>query len=539
MPYIFKGMKKLLLLLFFAINTSIVFAQDFNYKVELVPQNIPNLFGVQAFAHAEYLNDFIIIGGRLDGLHRRQPNASFDIAGHNNQILIINPIQNTSIAKSLSSLPISIREQLSSTNMQYHQEGNILYLIGGYGYSTDSADHITFPYLTAIKIDELVIAIKNNSSINSCFRQIHDEQFAVTGAHLKKIYDTYYLVGGQRFDGRYNPMMHATFVQNYTNAYLKFNIIDNGTTIQIVNKQSIVDSAELHRRDYNVITQINKNREEGVIAFSGVFQTQADIPYLNSVSIDSSGYTVNPNFSQYYNHYHCATIPLYDSAKNEMHNLFFGGIAQYYDSAGILIQDNNSPFVKTIARVTRDVNGNLAEYKLQNEMPGYLGAGAEFLMNNQISVYKNNVIKLNKLNNDTTFLGYIFGGINSSDKNIFWTNDGTQSTASNVFYKVVLIKTNGTSGVLNKQSTNKLQLQIYPNPNEGKFHLEFNLEAKQNIEISIFNESGKKVCERIITDAEIGENRYRIEEDKLKQSGVYLIKLKMNNKEVVQKVIVE
>ena len=532
-------MRKLLLLLFFAINASIVNAQDFNYKVELVPQNIPNLFGVQAFAHAEYLNNYLIIGGRLDGLHRRQPNASFDIAGHNNQILIINPIENTSFAKSLSTLPISIREQLSSTNMQYHQEGNILYLIGGYGYSTDSADHITFPYLTAIKIDELVNAIKNNTSINNCFRQIHDEQFAVTGAHLKKIYNTYYLVGGQRFDGRYNPMMHATFVQNYTNAYLKFNIVDNGSTIQIINKQSVVDSSELHRRDYNVIPQITKNREEGVIAFSGVFQTQADIPYLNSVSIDSSGYYANPNFSQYYNHYHCATIPLYDSAKNEMHNLFFGGIAQYYDSAGILIQDNNAPFVKTIARVSRDANGNLAEYKLLNEMPGYLGAGAEFLINQNISTYKNDVIKLNKLNGDTMLLGYIFGGINSPSKNIFWINDGTQSTASNVFYKVLLTKSSGTSGILNKQSTNKLQLQIYPNPNEGKFHLVFNLESKQNIDITIYNENGKVVCERIITDAEIGENRYRIEENKLKQPGLYLIKLKIGNNEIVQKIIVE
>ena len=46
---------------------------------------------------------------------------------------------------------------------------------------------------------------------------------------------------------------------------------------------------------------------------------------------------------------------------------FFGGIAQYYDSLGILVQDNNVPFVKTIARVTRDASGTMAEYKLPIE----------------------------------------------------------------------------------------------------------------------------------------------------------------------------
>jgi hypothetical protein len=52
-----------------------------------------------------------------------------------------------------------------------------------------------------------------------------------------------------------------------------------------------------------------------------------------------------------------------------MHTVFFGGIAQYYDSLGILVQDNNVPFVKTIARVTRDASGTMAEYKLPIVMP--------------------------------------------------------------------------------------------------------------------------------------------------------------------------
>ncbi len=532
-------MKRIFIIILLIVNVGVLKAQNFNYSIELIPQNIPNLLGVQAFAHAHFNSYYVIIGGRLDGLHKRQPNASFDIAGHNNQIILIDPVHSITYTKSLSSLPVSIREQLSSTNIQYAQEGNMLYLIGGYGYSTDSADHITFPYLTAIKIDDLVTAIINNGPIDNYFRQIHDEQFAVTGAHLKKIYDTYYLVGGQRFDGRYNPMMHGTFVQKYTDAYLKFNIDDNGTSINIFNKKSIVNTEQFHRRDYNVITQITKEREEGLIAFSGVFQPQADIPFLNSVSVDSSGYYVNPNFSQYYNHYHCATIPLYDSIKNEMHNLFFGGIAQYYDSAGVLVQDNNVPFVKTIARVTRDSTGDLSEYKLTNEMPGYLGAGAEFLINDKISVYNNGVIKLNEIKSDSTLVGYIYGGINSTEKNIFWVNDGTQSTASEILFKVLLIKNQNTTSVLNSQSINKLQLQIYPNPTKGTMHLIFNLAKKQDVLVEVYDVNGNLICDRIISDGDIGENRYRIEDKNIESKGVYFVYVTVGTQKALQKIVVD
>lgn len=532
-------MKKHLLFLFLLLSFSQLRAQNFNYSVKLIPYNIPNLLGIQAFAHAEYQGKYLIIGGRLDGLHKRQPNASFDLIGHNNQLVLIDPNTNQVWTKSLSSLPVTIREQLSSTNMQYYREGNILYLIGGYGYSTDSADHITFPFLTAINISELVSAIVSNTPIVSFFRQIHDEQFAVTGAHLKKIYNTYYLVGGQRFDGRYNPMMHASFVQKYTDAYLKFNIVDNGTTINILNKQSIINADQFHRRDYNVVAQITKDNKEGIIAFSGVFQPQADIPFLNSVSIDSSGYYVNEGFSQYYNHYHCATIPLFDSAKNEMHNLFFGGIAQYYDSAGILVQDNNVPFVKTIARVTRDANGLLSEHKFSTEMPGFLGTGAEFLINENISTYHNGVIKLNQITGDSAFVGFIYGGINSTSKNIFWVNNGSQSSASSILYKVILVKNQNTSSVLNNQSTNKLQLQIYPNPNMGTVHIIFNLTKVEDVLVEVFDVNGKQVCNRIISDAELGENRYRIADKNFLNAGVYFIYVTVGGEKVLQKLIVE
>lgn len=111
-------------------------------------------------------------------------------------------------------------------------------------------------------------------------------------------------------------------MQEYTNSIRKFSILDNGSSITIKHITSYADSINLHRRDYNAEPQILPNGEEGITMFSGVFQPIVDLPYLNSVTIDSQGYTIDNSFQQYYNHYHCAVLPMYSASNNEMHNIF-------------------------------------------------------------------------------------------------------------------------------------------------------------------------------------------------------------------------
>lgn len=420
-----------------------LFSQSAPFTVLLEPVTIDDLGGLQSFAFGQHKGKWLIAGGRLDGLHRRQPFASFNKEGFNNQLIVIDPVRLQKWSASLSSLPASVQEQLQSTNMQFHQNGKYLYLLGGYGYSATEGTHTTFPFLTAIDVPKLIEAIIANKDFSSYIRQVSDPQFRVTGGRLDQINDVYYLVGGQKFIGRYNPMGpdHGPgFLQEYTNQIRKFRIDDNGTTIRINHLPGYTDAENLHRRDYNLTPQILPTGEEGLTAFSGVFQHDEDLPFLNAVTINNKGYTINNNFHQYYNHYHCANVPLYSAAKNEMHSLFFGGIAQYYDSAGIRIQDDNVPFVKTIARVTRDANGNMSEIKLPVEMPALLGSGSEFIPDETIPSYKNGVLKLDELPTSPTVVGYIYGGISSTSPNIFWFNNGTQSAASNRIFKVILTK---------------------------------------------------------------------------------------------------
>jgi hypothetical protein len=146
---------------------------------------------------------------------------------------------------SIITLPIGLQEQLSSTNMEFFQEGDYLYLAGGYGYSNTSADHITYPNLSAVKVPDVINAVINATSFTTNFRQITDTMFAVTGGYLNKINNTFYLTGGQKFIGRYNPMgpTHGPgFIQEYTNASRKFTIFDNGVTLSVTHLPAINDA---------------------------------------------------------------------------------------------------------------------------------------------------------------------------------------------------------------------------------------------------------------------------------------------------------
>ena len=534
-----QNVKKLSLLIAVLLYQLFSSAQN-NFQIALETESITNLGGLQSYAFAQDNGKWLFIGGRQDGLHRRQPWASFDAAGNNNQLLVVDPFTKQFWTAPLSSLSTALQEQLSSTNMQFFQTGNYLYVIGGYGFSASANDHITYPKITAVKVAETIDAVINNTSISSYFRQQTNNDFAVTGGHLSKIYDRYYLVGGQKFTGRYNPMGGPTYVQVYTNAIRSFQLDDDGTTLTISNVNVETDAANLHRRDYNVTAQIMPNGQEGLTAFSGVFQPNADLPFLNCVNIDSSGYTVNNDFWQYYNHYHCANVPLYSEDANEMHSVFFGGIAQYYDSLGVLVQDNNVPFVKTVARVTRTANDSMKEYKMPVEMPYYLGASAEFIPLENLPMYANGVIKLDSLTADTTLIGYIFGGIKSSAKNIFFINNGTESEAYDDIIKVYVLK-GAAIGIdeLNIQSKSKTKMQIYPIPNNGILQIDFDLAQKSDVLFRVNDVTGKLIHEEKLesTSTDVGLNHHKIDLTNHDFGLVLFVTLETKKDSVTQKII--
>ncbi len=194
----------------------------FNYSLKLKPVILANLPGLHSYVYAQSGGKWLVLGGRKDGLHARQPFNAFPVASNNTDLYVIDVNTLQFWSASVNSLATGLREQLQSTNMNFYQDKDTLYVIGGYGYSSTSQDHITFPNLTAVSVSGLINAIMNTTPVSPYFKQITDQKFAVNGGHLGKIGDTYYLVGGHRFDDRYNPMGNPTYTQTYVNGIKKF-----------------------------------------------------------------------------------------------------------------------------------------------------------------------------------------------------------------------------------------------------------------------------------------------------------------------------
>ncbi len=182
---------KILFLLAVFLISNHNYSQTAPFEVSIEPMNIPGLGGLQSFAVGQHNGKWLIVGGRLDGLHRRQPFAAFDVAGNNNRLIVVDPIAQQQWSAPLTSLPATIQEHISSANMESYQDGDYLYFIGGYGYSAIAGDHTTYSNLTAIKVSNVIDAIISNTSFTSYFRQITDTQFQVTGGQMKKIDNTY------------------------------------------------------------------------------------------------------------------------------------------------------------------------------------------------------------------------------------------------------------------------------------------------------------------------------------------------------------
>lgn len=468
-------------------------AQDLPFAISVEPVNFPAFPGIQSFVAGHHDGKWVFIGGRTDGLHRRQPFAAFQPDGNNTTITLADFDEKQIWQRSVDELPVNLREQLQSTNMEFVQRDTVLYLVGGYGYSEELDEWITHPFLTAVNLPGLMEAIQNGGPMAPHFRQMGDERMMVTGGQLGLLNNRFYLVGGQLFEGRYNPMgpQHGPgFLQEYTNAIRSFEVLDDGNDLAIQNYQEIIDSLNLHRRDYNMAPQVFPDGTQGFTVFSGVFQFDVDLPWLNSVDVDEAGYSVNDSFQQFLSNYHSAKLPVYSAVQNSMHTVFFGGISRYYlDADGNLVDDPDVPFVKTISVVSRLADGTMTESKI-GELEAYLGAGAEFLPVEDLPIYSGQgVVDLDNIGTGKQLAGYLVGGIESTQPNIFFINTGTESQASTKVFKVFIEAAPTSVEIIDGEEF--FGLEVAPNPVTEQLTVSFGLPVAGQLSMSVVDVNGR------------------------------------------------
>lgn len=448
------------------------------FDLRLDTLSVPGLPGLHSFAVGTHEGKWLLIGGRRDGMHLKF--NAFGTAGANQHIFVVEPLSGQLWQRPLAELPDTLREQLHSTNMEFVQQGETLLFIGGYGRSEVAQNHVTYPYLTLIDVPGLMEAVMDGGALLPHFQQVRDTFFAVTGAQLLALADTFYLVGGHFFEGVYSANSGPNLTQVYTDAIRKFTLGEIDGTPAVTHQSTVVDELNLHRRDYNLAPQILQNGEPGLVAFSGVFQPGlALLPFQNLVEISPSGHHPVDAFTQYLANYHCAKAPLYAQGANEMHTLFFGGMSQYWlDAADSLIKDNRVPFVRTVSRVSRRADGQYEEVAFDAELPFFTGTSAEFIFAEGIPLLPNGVVDYDALPDGENLLGYIVGGIVTPEtqRNPFVTNNLGITSASPRMIAVYLLKnTSGAGEGTLLPGRFDPAMRITPNPATDHWKLGLNL----------------------------------------------------------------
>ena len=557
-------MKRIFFFFFTLLLCNSVFSQTtVPFVLEVQEFQRTNSPSLQSYVLGKYNNYWLMIGGRTEGLHGFPvaPIGGFPTMYANKNFIVYNPVTDSIWTRSIyQDLSVSAAEQFRSTNMQAYQSGNTLYLCGGYGKDSSIStilidSFVTFPKLTAINVSGMINAIRANSSVNPFIRTLTDTMFAVTGGDLEKIGNSYYLVTGQKFTGKYN--FPPTFVQKYTNCIKKFDIVDDGTTLSITNKSYMVDTANLHRRDLNVVPQITSSAgTQGLTIYGGVFQYTEDVPYLNPVYISANSFTVENTFQQKYSQYECPVLPMYDSVNNNMSNLFFAGISLYrYDT----IQHKSVidsctfggppapcvPFIADLTVITKYSNGTSKDSILPIRFPGnrLLGAEQHLVYDEALPRYSNDVVKLRSLTG-RTFAGYLHGGIEATEVNpmLQYVNSRSaallqSSFASKRIYKVYLTpNTVGINPLGTYVPKDFTLFQNYPNPFNPTTRIKFDIPLTGFVSLKIYDIMGREVENLVEQNLKAGS--YEIEFNGMnRSSGIYYYKLYTDKFQETKKMI--
>jgi len=525
-------MKKLFtFFLILVFKTSISqFGQMPPFSLEILPATDVTIPGFHSFAFAENGTRWLIIGGRTNGLHGMSSNDNFPTQYANNNIIVIDTANWQTYYGSLVNLPDTIADPLRSTNMQYYQDSNYLYMIGGFGWDSTQNRYVTFSTLSVIRVDSIIDAVISSNPIAPFIRQISDSNLTVCGGELNKLGTDYYLIFGHDFQGRYTDPPTPLFTQVYTNQIKKFNITDNGNNISVSNFVYSTDTVNFHRRDLNVSPIVLPNGNFALEAFGGVFQYNINFPYREPITISSSATTVNNSYQQVMSQYTCAMIPLCDTLYDDMYVTFLGGLSLYdYNPTNQTVTiDSLVPFIKDVTTLTTHANGNVEETVLPVQLNGLLGSNAKFIYSNYQWTFANDVIDFWSLPNQRTCIGYMFGGIRASGTNLLPT------FVNDTLYRIFITP---DFSISNNDLKNDFKfLSVYPNPSEGKSKISFYLETEQDVSAEIFDLAGNKIEAVFVGNLNKGMNN--LEWNSNCSAGFYFLVLKTENSTSTAKVSV-
>lgn len=430
----------------------------FQIEVELADFSLP--IGVQSNVFAQYRGKWLLLAGRINGLHGFDPgDDNFPPNQQNRFVIVVDPCHKTVKMRALtdpdSGLNQTQVDSLSTTSPQGYQKGKTLYMTGGYGVDSLTGDFSTKDILTAIDVPGLIHWVTDpcpGETAAQHIRQISHPVFQITGGYMTQFsHEPTLLVFGQNYQGAYHPDVNG----DYSRQVRRFDIIDDEYHLDVVVRSSkpMIPDPSYRRRDLNVVPVIEFCRGKPrrmLAALSGVF-TLSGGAWTVPVSITPNGKPsmadpFNPEtFKQGMNNYNCATLGLFSKKHQAMYTILFGGISYGFFENGQFQTDSELPFINQITTIEIDKHHHFQQYIMdatfptiisQQSNPGntlLFGAEAVFIPNRQISTFATDIFNFDKLHNRRRLLGYIVGGIQSTLPN---TNSSSDSAASPYIFKV-------------------------------------------------------------------------------------------------------
>lgn len=442
------------------------------FRVRLRKADIKLPMGVQSYIHGIHNDKWLIITGRLGGLHGfvEDSTNNFPTNEQNTIVFVIDPIKKKTYTRSLldpeSGLTQAQVDLLSVTAAQGYQSDNTLYITGGYGLDSSTGNLNTKNALTAIDIPGLIHWVTDPSPGETAaehIRQIFDNIFKVTGGYMNKIGDhPTLLIFGHEFNGFYmDPMQQPPVFQKYTEQVRRFRIHDDGVNLSITPESPLPSTPDpnFRRRDLNVVPivrRVDKKLTESFDVLSGVFTLTTGV-WTVPVEITAEGNSsmadpaLPSTFKQGMNNYDTATFGMFSERTGEMYTILLGGISFGFfekTASGLTFStDEEIPFISQTTTIRIDKDGNYTQHFMKhggfpdirsktvnagNQL--LFGSESEVFLFDDVLKYGKEVLKLDCIKRPT-LIGYVIGGIMSTVPN---TTSQADSSPSPYIFEVIV-----------------------------------------------------------------------------------------------------
>ncbi len=396
---------------------------------------------LQSFASAQWDGKWIFISGRATGYHGVGGEESdFLRSGANDRIWVVDPTGSgpaRTYSFPLANLPDSlgpVKDQWASTNTLFVQDGDTLYLAGGYGQNSNG-EWVTYPILSAVNLPLLVGGLMQGRDLFSASISYTESPLVQsTGGQLLKLDDgKFYLIGGHVFTGSYRAFEatdekgSATVSQVYLGEIRKLEFQrdpDGRLAVRLIEAYKNPDFA---RRDFNAGQIILPDGHTlGAAAYGGVF-TSDQFAFTKPIYFSGAeAPRADSAFDQKMSAYTCATLLLFDPDTRTMMTTFFGGISGWMwnpdsrrFSQAPSIGNKTSPVYLDGLQWTDQITTLLrsptatTEIVQSNRLPANIGTNAVFLPAPELKRFRDDapIFDLRPLRGKRVFVGYLYGGI--------------------------------------------------------------------------------------------------------------------------------